>query len=210
MAAPAHCLVCDDHPLVAQALTAAVTAHWPAARISVAVDYPMAITAIAGVDPVPVDLALVDLDMPGATPRAGIAALRAAAPAVPIIVVSGSSDDALLLDLLAAGIAGFVPKTASLAIIAAAIDLVLAGGRYLPAQLASLPPAAAPDAAPLLSPRQVEVAALLVRGLSNKDIARTLGVAPATIKSHVTQVMAVLGARNRTDAAVRARAAGIV
>jgi DNA-binding NarL/FixJ family response regulator len=215
MGDPRHCLICDDHPLVAQALHAAVAARWPAMGITLAEDYPAALGAIGGVD-----LALVDLDMPGATPRDGIAALRAAAPATPLIIVTGSGDDALLLDLLALGIAGFVPKTATLAVIAAAIELVLAGGRYLPprlaemaasprlAEMAASPPG--PALAAALSPRQVEVVALLARGLSNKDIARTLGVAPATVKSHVTQVMNALGATNRTDAAVRARAAGIV
>jgi DNA-binding NarL/FixJ family response regulator len=212
MGDPVHCLICDDHPLVTQALHAAVAARWPAMAIVLADDYSSALAAIGGVD-----LALVDLDMPGATPRDGIAALRAAAPATPLIIVTGSGDDALLLDLLALGIAGFVPKTATLAVIAAAIELVLAGGRYLPPRLAEMaaPPrlaemAAPPARAAALSPRQVEVVALLARGLSNKDIARTLGVAPATVKSHVTQVMNALGATNRTDAAVRARAAGIV
>lgn len=207
MADPRHCLICDDHPLVAQALHAAVAARWPAMAIVLADDYPSALAAIGGVD-----LALVDLDMPGATPRDGIAALRTAAPATPLIIVTGSGDDALLLDLLALGIAGFVPKTATLAIIAAAIELVLAGGRYLPPRLAEMaaPPPPAPERAAALSPRQVEVVALLARGLSNKDIARSLGVAPATVKSHVTQVMNALGATNRTDAAIRARAAGIV
>ena len=215
MGDPVHCLICDDHPLVTQALHAAVAARWPAMAIVLADDYSSALAAIGGVD-----LALVDLDMPGATPRDGIAALRAAAPATPLIIVTGSGDDALLLDLLALGIAGFVPKTATLAVIAAAIELVLAGGRYLPprlaemaasprlAEMAASPPG--PALAAALSPRQVEVVALLARGLSNKDIARTLGVAPATVKSHVTQVMNALGATNRTDAAVRARAAGIV
>jgi DNA-binding NarL/FixJ family response regulator len=211
-----HCLICDDHPLVAQALAATVAARWPGAQLALAADFAAAKAAAAD----NIDLCLVDLDMPGAAPLAGIAAIIAAAPTARIIVVSGSADDALLLDLLALGIAGFIPKTSPPAVIGAAIDLVMAGGRYLPPrmvapELVRTGPArailSATDSAPIhLSPRQVEVAGLLARGLSNKDIARRLGVAPATIKTHVAQLMTALGALNRTDAAMKAREIGIV
>ncbi len=61
-----------------------------------------------------------------------------------------------------------------------------------------------------LTPRQIEVARLLARGLSNKEIARTLGVSPATIKAHVAQVIAVTGARNRAGASARAQSMGLL
>ncbi len=197
-------LICDDHPLVAQALAAAVLARLPAARVVMADTFPAAIAAAPGAG-----LILADLTMPGATPRAGIAALLAAAPAARLIVVTAQADDALLRDLMATGIAGFVSKSAKLAVIGAAIDLVLAGGRYLPPRLAELALARPPPTRAMLSPRQAEVAALLVRGLSNKDIARELAIAPATVKVHVAQVMAALDADNRTAAAIKARAIGI-
>lgn len=89
---------------------------------------------------------------------ATIDGLRAAAPATPIVVFTGSFDDATMLALLDRGVAGFVPKSSTTAVLASAIDLVVAGGRYLPERLAG--PSKAPPlraAAQLLSRRQIEV-----------------------------------------------------
>ena len=205
-----RCLIADDHALVRAALAATVASNWPDAEIVEAVDFPSA-WALAATCP---DLCLADLDMPGAAPVDGVERLRAAAPDMPVLVVTGSYDDAMMLDLIARGVAGFAPKTLSAAIITAAIRLVLAGGRYLPPRLAELharndppPPRAAASA---LSPRQREVVQLMAQGLSNKDIARVLHVAPATVKSHVAQVIALTGAVNRTDASMRAQRLGLV
>lgn len=204
MGEPLHVLICDDHPLVAQALAAAVKARLPEAQLVLVDNFPDAIAAAPSVR-----LILADLTMPGAAPRAGIDAIAAASPTARLIVVTGLADDALLRELVASGIAGFLPKSSSVAVIGAAIDLVLAGGRYLPPQLANATRFKAPPSKDLLSPRQLEVAALLVRGLSNKEMARQLNIAPATIKVHVAQVMAALDADNRTAAAIKARDIGI-
>jgi DNA-binding NarL/FixJ family response regulator len=225
-ATSADCLICDDHPMVAQALAMTVGLRLQHLRIHLATDFPTAWAMAAACRPV---LCLADLVMPGATPRDGITGLMAAAPQTRLIVVTGSDDDALMVDLLATGISGFVAKTASPAVIGAAIDLVMAGGRYLPPRLAQIGGAAVPPpwrgaAVPTLTPaadplraalppltaRQVDVLRLLARGFPNKDIARTLGVAPATVKTHVAQVMLALGAANRTDAAVKARELGLL
>jgi DNA-binding NarL/FixJ family response regulator len=209
------CLICDDHDLVREALAGAVASRWPAIRITQAANFPDA-WALAAAIP---DLCMVDLAMPGADERAGIAGLRAAAPAVPILVITGSHDDRLLLDLLSDGVAGFVPKTSGTGIIMAAIDLVLAGGRYMPPRVAELAahaspePEAAPDARParpMVTPRQADVLRLVALGHSNKEIARDLILSPATVKTHVAQAIAAIGATNRTDAAIRARALGLI
>ena len=200
------CLIADDHALVRGALAAMVASRWPGATTVEATDFPGAWAVAPGHD-----LILSDLDMPGATPVDGIARLRAAAPDTPLVVVTGSHDDALLLDLLAAGVAGFVAKTAPPAVIGAAIDLVLAGGRYLPPRLAELVAASVrPAAGGGMTSRQVEVLRLVAGGGTNKDIARALGVAPSTVKTHVAQVLAIVGAATRTAAAAAARAQGLV
>jgi len=204
------CLIADDHALVREALAATVAARWPDAAIVHAGDFPTAWAAAARGP----ELCLADLDMPGASPIEGVAGLRAAAPDMKILVVTGSFDDAMMLDLLAHGVAGFAPKSLTAEVIGAAIALVLAGGRYLPARLAELhlPPAplvAAPRPR-LLTGRQLEVARLMARGQTNKDIARSLGIAPATIKTHVAQVIALTGAANRTEAAMRAGELGLL
>lgn len=195
-------LIADDHPMVAEAVAALVASRFPNARIRVVADFAAAAAAVAATVP---QLVLIDGDMPGAAPRAGIGAILTAAPAARVIVVSGLRDDALVDALLAAGVAGFLPKSAAPAVMLAAIDLVLAGGRYRPEQLG-------PDrvaAGPVLAGRLGEVARLLGDGLTNKAIARTLGVSPETVKSQVAQLLAVLGATNRAEAAVKARSRGI-
>ena len=207
------CLICDDHALVREALSGTVRLGWPNARVTIANDFPSAWAAAPGHD-----CCIADLIMPGAEPLAGIAGLRRTAPDMAILVVTGTEDDRLLLDLLALGIAGFAPKTASGAMIEAALHLIEAGGRYLPARLVDIAASRVvqPERVVLLPPqefsrgplsdRQLSVLRLAADGLSNKEIAISLGLAPATVKTHLATIQATLGARNRTDAAARARA----
>jgi DNA-binding NarL/FixJ family response regulator len=205
------CLICDDHALVREALAGTVRLDWQDARITTANDFPAAWAAAPGHDG-----CIADLMMPGAEPLDGIAGLRRAAPDMAILVVTGTEDDGLLLGLLNLGIAGFAPNTASGAIIEAALKLIDVGGRYLPPRLldiaasrfarpVALPPPRSSAASPL-SERQLMVLRLAADGRSNKEIAISLGLSSATIKSHLATIQAVLGARNRIDAAGRARA----
>jgi DNA-binding NarL/FixJ family response regulator len=207
------CLICDDHALMRSALAGAVGLGWPEATVALAPDFPTAWAAAAANPP---DLIVSDLTMPGASPLDGIARLRAAASATPVLVVTGNEDDALLLDLFDLGIAGFVPKTARAEAIEAAIRVVLAGERYLPARLLELvgrragSPAmpAAPTAR--LTGRQAEILERMAAGESNKTIARALDLSPSTVKTHAAAAFAALGAANRTEAVVRARALKLI
>lgn len=204
------CLIADDHVLMRDALAGTVRLGWPGVVILEASDFPDAWAAVRS----GVEMAIVDLMMPGATPIVGIKGIREAAPATPVLVVTGTNDDRLMLDLLDLGIAGFAAKTSSGAVIEAALRLIAAGGRYLPARLADIAAARAVedgggaprrDARPSLSERQREVLRLVAQGYSNKEIAQALDLAPETVKTHVARVQTVLGAKNRTDAAARAR-----
>jgi two-component system, NarL family, nitrate/nitrite response regulator NarL len=212
------CLVCDDHGLVREAIAGMVRMGWPGVAVALAADFPTG-WAMAAAAP---DLIICDLVMPGAAPLAGIDGMRRAAPETPLLVVTGTEDDALLLDLLGRGVAGFAPKSASGAIIEAAIRLILAGGRYLPPRLADLASSRSADgAAPpvrddatrlseRLTGRQLDVLRLMSKGHSNKEIARMLELAPSTVKSHLSQILASLSASNRTDAAIKARLLDLV
>lgn len=210
------CLICDDHVLVREALAGAVRLACPEAKITAVGDFPAAWSAAPDHD-----LCIADLMMPGADPRTGIAGLQRAHPGMPILVVTGTEDDALMLDLLDLDIAGFASKTASSAIIEAALRLILAGGRYLPQRLAGIAasridtgvaePIRDPQAeGPRLTERQLTVLGLAARGHSNKEIAQSLALAPATIKTHLANIQSYLGARNRTDAARKARELGLL
>ena len=199
------CLIADDHVLMRDALAGTVRLACPAAAIVEVGDFASAWAAAARHP----EVAIVDLMMPGATPLDGIRGLRAASPDTAVLVVTGTDDDRLMMDLLDLGIAGFAAKTASGAVIEAALRLIAAGGRYLPARLADIAAARvaapAPPARPALSERQLAVLRLAARGLSNKEIAQALDLAPETVKTHLARVQTILGAKNRTDAATRAR-----
>ncbi len=212
------CLIADDHALVREALAGTVRMAWPAVTVSQAGDFASA-WKLAASGP---DLCIADLVMPGAGPKAGIAGIIAAAPTTKLLVVTGTQDDALLVDLLEMGVAGFAPKTSNGALIEAAIRLILAGGRHLPPRVAEIAAARRGDddaprgtaivsaVTPRLTDRQSDVLRLLASGRSNKEIGRALALAPSTVKTHVTQILIVLGSANRTEAAATARQRGLL
>ncbi len=105
-----------------------------------------------------------------------------------------------------AGVKGCVPKTAPPELLTAALKLVLAGGVYFSdfGEMVSRPPAE-PGLRARLSTRQFEVLRLIEIGQTNKEIAQALGISVATVKLHVQAILNITGARNRTEAALRAR-----
>lgn len=185
-------LICDDHPLMREALAAAMRDRWPDLTLAEAGDYPSA-WALAGEGP---DFCLVDLSMPGASPAEGVAGLRARAPEAVLLVVTGLTDAALLETVRAAGAAAILSKNADAELLIEAI------GAHVPGLEAF--------EAGRLPPRQAEVLALLAQGLTNKEIARRLEISPATVKIHVARLTNWLGAANRTDAVARAQRARMI
>lgn len=209
------CLVCDDHALMREALCGQIRLAWPEAKVHAASDFDEA-KALAGAERP--DLILCDLAMPGAVPVAGVEGVRKAAPAARIVVVTGHEDDALLMELFTLGVDGFVPKSVTGELLEAAIRLVLAGGQYLPPRVFDLAAANGrgsaarlPDPDPLrMSGRKLEVLRAIAQGYSNKEIAIALDLSPTTVKTHAAAIIAALGARNRTDAATKARELGLI
>ena len=212
-------LIADDHALIRSGLRSELTGLAPAMEFIEAWDAESLRGALD--QHRDVDLALVDLNMPGMSGVPSIVALRARFPLVPLVVVSGSDDAAQVRGVLRAGAAGFIPKSAMVQLVLPALRLVLAGGQYVPPQLvaaldaaAAVRPnaasggasSAAPDRLAALSPRQREVFHLLARGLSNKQIARELTISEGTVKSHIATIFDVLKVRNRVAAVAEARA----
>jgi DNA-binding NarL/FixJ family response regulator len=196
--------IADDHPLMRAALATSLAGVEPGVRFVEAADVTSTMSVIAS-EPPP-DLLLMDLRMPGASGVEGVRSVRQRAPHVPLAVVSAEEDCAIVSEVLALGVSGFIPKTDPPAVVAGAVRLILAGGTYVPPRLvqgAGISPSAAPGIG--LTARQMDVVRLLARGLSNKAIARELGVTEGTVKVHLLAVFRVLDVPNRTAAVLAAQ-----
>lgn len=200
-------LVCDDHALVREAICGTLLANWPEAQIVEVADFGAAwASAEQGFD-----LCICDLLMPGADPLEGVARLKQIAADMPVLILTGTQDDAQMLRLLEMGVNGFVQKGVGSKVMLAAIRLIEAGERYVPSRLLTLmAPASPPTAAQRLTDQQRKVISLVAQGQSNKMIAQNLGVAPSTVKTHLEQAMRQLGATSRFEAANKARAASLI
>jgi DNA-binding NarL/FixJ family response regulator len=203
-------LVADDHPLYRDALRTILSQACSGSQISEAAcqDDVMRIV-ISDAD---FDLIVLDLNLPGASGLSCLHHVRTAAPLTPLIVVSANDEPATMSEVVMAGAAGYVPKSASRDVLIDAIRLVMAGGTYLPAAAvsalrhANVPPPSAPAVhGQQLTSRQRRVLELIAQGLSNKHIARELDISEITVKAHVSLVLRKLGVSNRTQAAIEAR-----
>jgi DNA-binding NarL/FixJ family response regulator len=162
------------------------------------------------------DLILLDLSLPDTRGANLLMTMRAGHPDIPVVIVSGQSEKATIVSCLEQGAMGFIPKTSSREVLLNAIRLVLSGGVYVPGE-ALLPDVTKPaPVLPLasgsissLSPRQMDVMRLLLKGLPNKLIARQLDIAENTVKIHVSAVLKELGAQSRTEALLIAHRMGI-
>ncbi|CUW40637.1 Two component transcriptional regulator, LuxR family [Magnetospirillum sp. XM-1] len=162
-----------------------------------------------------IDVALMDLSMPGMDGFSAIGAVRRSAPDIYLVVVSASEDPQTVRKALDSGAHGYICKSAGSASMMAGIRSVLAGDTFVS------PHIVVPDALPvggdingeqlhsLLTPRQRDVLAMLRQGKSNKEIARDLSLAEITVKLHVTAILRALGCENRTQAAILAAKMGV-
>jgi DNA-binding NarL/FixJ family response regulator len=217
-------LIADDHRLVIEAVKAKLSELEPAIEFVLA----MSVDELLASASDDLDLAVIDLNMPGAEGQAHIEEIRRRHPAVPVIVLSGYEDPTVMRSALEVGVLGFIPKAYSPEVMISAVRLVLAGGVYVPPlMLSAVPPgivpgvtgvgadATAPRGASnthtlehlrkVLTERQVEVLQLLSQGKPNKLIGRSLGISEGTVKIHLAAIFRALNVRNRTEAVVAAQ-----
>ncbi len=197
-------LIVDDHPLVLKALEAEMGKE---SHCLLANSLRQSLEHIEGHPDI--DLILLDLKLPDSSGTQGLCRLRAAAPATPILILSGNTDPAEIKQVIEFGAAGFVIKSAELTVLRQAMALVLAGGTYIPPEIFGLRAevsnrsqkndAIEPD----LTPREKEILPFLALGHSNKRIAEQLDVSENTIRVHVAHIMKKLDVTNRTQAASR-------
>jgi DNA-binding NarL/FixJ family response regulator len=160
------------------------------------------------------DLLLLDLNLPGLSGVPALREWRRRFPAVPVVVISASEEQAAVLAAMAAGAAGFIPKSSPSDVMLSALNLVLSGGRYVPVQAiegVERPRKAASVSINRLglTQRQIDVLRLLAQGKPNKLICRELGLAERTVKAHVTAVFRALKVTSRTQAALAAARLGL-
>ncbi|MBL8094480.1 MAG: response regulator transcription factor [Anaerolineales bacterium] len=165
------------------------------------------------------DVVLMDIRMPQMNGVEATRRLMAREPEARVIILTTFDDDANVFEGLRAGARGYLLKDLSGAELAGAIRTVMSGGaliepsvaRKVFAEFARLAPAARPAELPEpLSERELGILRLVADGLSNKEIALKLSLAEGTVKNYVTNVLAKIDARDRTQAALKARELGLL
>lgn len=154
------------------------------------------------------DVVLMDMRMPVMTGFEAVAAIRADFPNARIVALSTFGGDEDIRRALLAGVQAYLTKDVLHDELIEAIRAVHAGQRYLPGPVAAALAAQLPR--PDLSARELDVLRLIVQGLSNKQIAYTLGIAEHTVKNHVKNILSKLGVDDRTQAATAAIQRGII
>ncbi len=208
-------LVADDHELVTDALKKYLKRIDPDVEVFGATKFEEAVDKAQGSEGL--NLIILDLYFPGMPGLEGLTLLRRQCPDVPIVMISGIANHHEMMDALERGAAGFIPKDLPSATIVMALELVLAGERYVPSRLVSDLSLTARDPGHRrkmahaagsqldeLTVREHEVLSLLLEGKSNKEIARQIGIKEVTAAFHLRGVFKKLGASNRTQAVTTA------
>lgn len=204
-------LIIDDHPLYRSGLKALLGGLDPELQVVSVSSVAEAARAAQETGQVDFDLVLLDMNLPGVSRMAALQQVRALFEAACVVVVSGEEDAALMLAAVDAGAAGFIPKSAEPDVTIQALRVVLARGIYLPAAaLRFAVGRTAPAAAPAISKKQQAVLELLLKGKSNKVIARELDIAEGTVKAHLSAVYGAWGVNSRSQAMCRAYELGLL
>ncbi|MEV6447600.1 response regulator transcription factor [Amycolatopsis sp. NPDC051716] len=215
---PVRVLLVDDQALFREALATLLATHDGIDVVGEAGNGAEALREAASLAP---DVVLMDLRMPVLDGVAATRRLRAEQPGVQVIALTTFDDDEDVFAVLRAGAVGYLLKDVSSARLVEAVLAAARGESVLQpsvaakvvARFAQLPDAPAPRPQPLvvpLSERELDVLRLLAGGRSNREIAAALFLAEGTVKNHVTNVLGKLGARDRTQAALRARDLGLL
>jgi len=207
MNGPVRVMVVDDQAVVREGLMTLLEAAPDIKPVAAAGDGEEAVALCARHRP---DVVLMDLRMPMLDGVEATRRIRAAQPETEIVVLTTHADEASILDALQAGARGYLTKDAGIAEIARAVHAAadhqalldpVVQSRLLAAASAGVRPAPPPQSLPDgLTPREAEVLSLIASGLSNGEIAATLVVSEATVKTHINHVFAKIGARDRAQA----------
>jgi DNA-binding NarL/FixJ family response regulator len=213
-------LVVDDHVLIRSALRDVLKKIRGDATVLEASSCSQAMQVIA--EHPDVELILLDLNLPDRDGFSLLTELGKRYPAMSVVVLSARQDSDSIYRALDLGALGFITKSGQLGVMIKALELVFAGGIYIPAEirardqpLARQPDEKQPANRPSVSrtdlgltDRQVVVLSLMMQGKSNKVICRELNLAEPTVKNHVTAILKALKVSNRTEAVITVRELG--
>ena len=204
-------VVADDHPLVRLGVRMLLSAETRFAVVGEAHNLGTAVDQTLLLHP---DILLLDLRMPGGHSAKTLAVLREQAPQVRVIILTGEISASRAAEMFDAGASGLILKSAMSETIAPALLAVHEGAfwalgrRYATREevMARIGAAAKTTAAPVvhLTPRELEVIGLIVKGLSNRDIAAQFKLSEETVKRHLTNIFDKLGVSTRLELAILA------
>ena len=204
-------LVVDDHPVVRAGLVALLDAAPDIRVVGTASSGEDAIGLAAELLP---DVVLMDLRMSGIDGDEATASILATGQQTRVIILTTYENDDAILRAISAGASGYLLKAAPEEELLAGVRAVAAGEVALAPSVSRLlvrrAAAPTPPSAPALSPRELEVLALVAGGLSNRAIGERLFVGEATVKTHLLHAFAKLGVDDRTRAVTRAMELGLL
>jgi len=211
-------MIVDDQKLMRQGLKTLLELEGGFEIVAEAGDGQAALDAYAELQP---DVALMDIRMPGMDGVEATRRLRQQWPDARVIILTTFNDDEYVFEALRVGALGYLLKDLSGQELANAVRTVAGGGalidpsvaRKVVAEFARLTPPARPmnDGLPdPLTERELDVLRCLAQGLSNREIGNKLSLTEGTVKNYVTNVLQKIGARDRTQAALRGRELGLI
>lgn len=218
---PIRLLLVDDHSLFRRGLAALLADEPGLEVVAQAGDASEAQRCAQQLQP---DLILLDNHLPGVLGVDAIPGLREVAPKVRVILLTVSEDGEDLAAALRAGASGYLLKTVEREALVSSLKRAMRGESVVSPEMtdkliAAFRSAAAQPAAPEpeepesedepLTPRELDTLREIARGASNKEIARTLGIAETTVKIHVQRILRKLGLSSRVQAAVYASGRGL-
>lgn len=198
-------LIADDHDIVRDAV-ALVVGNEMDVPVLTAKDKDTVMQQIR--DAGPFDVLLLDIAMPGMASKSSVEEVIAANAPGAVVVFSGLVDEPFVRQAILNGARGYIPKTLPLKSLSSTLKLIASGQIFVPFTVQE--PESIDIQTPKLSSKEMAVLRLLVKGQTNKEIARALDSTEVRVKMHLRSICSRLNAKNRTQAALIAEQSGLV
>lgn len=204
-------LICDDHALVAEGLSVVLNRE---ADITVVATAGTAADSVRSAEVDVPDVVLMDYELPDATGAQATASIKSVHPTAAVVMLTSHNTDDVLAEALEAGACGFMTKDAAVSDIVGAVRRAATGEALITREMLSrLLPRLRRSERPRhweLTPRELEVLRLLSHAASNEAMAERLSISVNTVRNHVANLMAKLGAHSRLEAVATATREGLL